>query len=83
MEKQFEKNTFAKRLKSMLRVDTRRMFTSPLVYIMAAISLVVPVLILVMTMIILLYEKNYITMSKTKDLMLCISTSARLTRNML
>ena len=49
MEKQFEKNTFAKRLKSMLRVDTRRMFTSPLVYIMAAISLVVPVLILVMT----------------------------------
>ena len=49
MEKQFEKNTFAKRLKSMLRVDARRMFTSPLVYIMAGISLVVPVLILVMT----------------------------------
>ena len=49
MEKQFEKNTFAKRLKSMLRVDARRMFTSPLVYIMAAISLIVPILILVMT----------------------------------
>lgn len=49
MERQFEKNTFAKRLKSMLRVDTRRMFTSPLFYIMVGISLIVPILILVMT----------------------------------
>ncbi|MBE5747525.1 MAG: hypothetical protein E7352_05095 [Clostridiales bacterium] len=49
MEKQFEKNTFAKRLKSMLRVDARRMFTSRFVYILAGISLVVPILILVMT----------------------------------
>lgn len=49
MGKQFEKNTFAKRFKSMLRVDTRRMFTTPLFYIMVGISLVVPILILVMT----------------------------------
>ncbi|MBO5022520.1 MAG: ABC transporter permease [Clostridia bacterium] len=45
----FEKNTFKKRLKSMLGVDLRRMFTSPLFYIMAGISLVMPILILVMT----------------------------------
>ncbi len=49
MEKTFEKNTFAKRLKSMLKVDTRRLFISPFFYIMVGISLVVPVLILVMT----------------------------------
>lgn len=49
MERKLEKNTFGKRLKSMLRVDTRRMFTSPLFYIMVGISLVVPILILVMT----------------------------------
>lgn len=49
MERQFEKNTFAKRLKSMLGVDARRMFTSPLLYIMVAFSLIVPILILVMT----------------------------------
>ncbi len=40
---------FSQRLKSMLKVDTRRMFKSPLVYIMFGICLVVPVLILVMT----------------------------------
>lgn len=49
MEKKFEKNTFAKRLKSMLNVDFRRMFTMRFFYIMAGISLVVPILILVMT----------------------------------
>ena len=49
MEKTFEKNTFTKRLKSMLKVDTRRLFISPFFYIMVGISLVVPVLILVMT----------------------------------
>ena len=45
----FEKNSFKKRLKSMLAVDFRRMFTSPLFYIMMAVSLVIPILILVMT----------------------------------
>lgn len=45
----FEKNTFKKRLKSMLAVDARRMLTSPLYYIMLGISLVMPILILVMT----------------------------------
>ena len=45
----FEKNTFKKRLKSMLGVDFRRMLVSPLFYIMIAISLMIPVLILVMT----------------------------------
>ena len=40
---------FMKRLKSMLKVDFRRMFTMPLVYIMASVSLVIPILILVMT----------------------------------
>lgn len=46
---EFEKNALQKRLKSMLAVDFRRMFTSPLFYIMLAISLVIPILILVMT----------------------------------
>ncbi len=40
---------FSNRLKSMLKVDLRRMFNSPLVYIMFGISLIMPVLILVMT----------------------------------
>ncbi len=40
---------FSKRLKTMLKVDTRRMFTMPTVWIMFAISLALPVLILVMT----------------------------------
>lgn len=45
----FEHHTFFERLKSMLKVDFRRMFTQPLVYIMLGISLLMPVLILVMT----------------------------------
>ena len=45
----FEKNTFKKRIKSMLGVDFRRMFTSLLFYIMVGTSLVLPILILVMT----------------------------------
>lgn len=45
----FEKNTFKKRIKSMLGVDIRRMFTSPLFFIMVGISLIMPILILVMT----------------------------------
>ncbi|MBQ7924162.1 MAG: ABC transporter permease [Clostridia bacterium] len=49
MEKNFETNTFAKRIISMLKVDARRLFTTPLFYVMAGISLVIPILILVMT----------------------------------
>lgn len=51
MEKaiEFEHTPFAARLKSMLKVDFRRMFTQPLVYIMFGVSLVMPVLILIMT----------------------------------
>ncbi len=49
MEAAFEKTTFAKRLKTMLKVDFKRMFTMPLVYIMAGVSLALPILILVMT----------------------------------
>lgn len=45
----FEKQSFSKSLKSMLKVDFRRVFTMPLIYIMAGVSLVIPVLILVMT----------------------------------
>lgn len=45
----FEHNTFGKRLRSMLAVDFRRMFTMPLLYIMVGSCLVMPVLILVMT----------------------------------
>lgn len=46
---EFEKNTFKQRLKTMLGVDLRRMFTSNLIYIMLGISFVMPILILVMT----------------------------------
>lgn len=49
MEITFEKQTFAKRLKSMLKADFKRMFTMPLVYIMAGVCLALPILILVMT----------------------------------
>ena len=49
MTKTIEKNTFKKRIKSMLGVDFRRMFTSPLFYLMIGVSLVMPILILVMT----------------------------------
>lgn len=46
---EFNHNTFSKRLKSMLSVDFRRMFTIRLFYIMIGICLVMPILILVMT----------------------------------
>lgn len=46
---EFEHSSFGKRLKSMLKVDFRRMFTMRLLYIMVAACLVVPILILVMT----------------------------------
>ena len=49
MEKNFTKKSFGERLKSMLRVDARRMFISHFFYIMAGISFAVPILILVMT----------------------------------
>ena len=45
----FEHNTFGKRMKTMLHVDFRRMFTQPLLYIMVGTCLVIPILILVMT----------------------------------
>lgn len=40
---------FLKKLKSMLKVDFKRMFTMPLAYIMTGVSFIMPVLILVMT----------------------------------
>lgn len=49
MEIKFEHQSFAKRLKSMLAVDFRRMFTMPFLYIMIGCCLVMPILILVMT----------------------------------
>lgn len=49
MEMKFEHNSFGKRMRSMLKVDFRRMFTMRLFYIMAGICLVMPILILVMT----------------------------------
>ncbi len=49
MEKKFEKNTFGKRMSSMLTVDSRRMFMTPLFYIMLGIAIAVPILIIVMT----------------------------------
>ncbi|MDE7380170.1 MAG: ABC transporter permease [Clostridia bacterium] len=49
MEAKFEKQSFIKKLKSMLKVDFKRMFTMPLVYIMAGVCFVMPILILVMT----------------------------------
>lgn len=49
MQATFEKIDFWKRLKSMLKVDFRRMFTMPLVYIMAGVCFALPILILVMT----------------------------------
>lgn len=48
-EIKFEHIGLGKRLKTMLSVDFRRMFTTPLFYIMFGACLVMPVLILVMT----------------------------------
>lgn len=49
MEMKFERNSFGKRLGSMLKVDFRRMFTMPLIYIIVGACLVMPIVILVMT----------------------------------
>ncbi len=46
---ELKKSRFFKKLKSMLKVDFKRMFTMPLVYVMAGICFIMPVLILVMT----------------------------------
>ena len=48
-EMKFESQGFGKRLKSMLAVDFRRMFTTRFLYIMVGICFVMPILILVMT----------------------------------
>ena len=44
----FENNSFGKRVKSMLKVDFRRMFKSKLFYILIACALVIPILMTVM-----------------------------------
>jgi len=49
MELNFESQGYAKRQKSILKVDFRRMFTMPLFYIMTGICLAIPILILIMT----------------------------------
>lgn len=49
MDISFENLSFSVRLKRMLHVDFRRMFTMPLIYIMIGISFVIPILILIMT----------------------------------
>lgn len=49
MEKTFENYTFSRRVKSMLKADMRRALTSPFIYLMIGIALVIPILILVMT----------------------------------
>lgn len=47
--KQTEKISFFKRAKSMIKADARRLFVSPLLYLLLGIAFVVPILILVMT----------------------------------
>ena len=49
MEPKFAHQSFGRKLKTMLKVDFRRMFTQPLFYIMIGIAAVVPVLVLIMT----------------------------------
>jgi len=49
MERTFKKQTLSERVKTMLKVDLRRMFTTPLFYIMLGICLVVPIAIILMT----------------------------------
>jgi len=48
MKTDFEYKSFGSRLKSMMKVDFRRMFTSRLLYIMVGVCLIVPILVLVM-----------------------------------
>ena len=49
MNANIKNSDFGKRLKTMLKVDFRRMFTMPTVWIMLGVSLALPILILVMT----------------------------------
>ncbi len=49
MNNDYKSNTFSKRIKSMLKVDFRRAFTTKLFYIMTGMAVVIPILILVMT----------------------------------
>lgn len=49
MERKFEHNSMGRRVKSMLAVDFRRMFTTRFLYIMVGICLAIPILTLVMT----------------------------------
>ncbi len=49
MNANVKNSDFGKRLKTMLKVDARRMFTMPTVWIMLGVSLALPILILVMT----------------------------------
>lgn len=49
MNIEFENNSFKRRVSTMLKVDFRRMITTKLIYLMAFICLVAPILILVMT----------------------------------
>ena len=49
MSADIKNNDFKKRLKTMLKVDFRRLFLTPTVYIMLGVSLALPILILVMT----------------------------------
>lgn len=49
MKIKIDTHNFGKRLESMLKVDFKRMFTMPLIYIMAGVCLCLPILILVMT----------------------------------
>lgn len=49
MEKKFEHRSMSNRVKTMLKVDFRRMFTTRFLYIMVGICFVMPVLMLVMT----------------------------------
>ena len=49
MKPKFAHLSFGRKLKTMLKVDFRRMFTQPLFYIMIGIAAVVPVLVLIMT----------------------------------
>lgn len=49
MAVKFKHQSFGKRLRTMMKVDFRRMFTMPLIYILVGACLVMPILILVMT----------------------------------
>ncbi|MBQ7308412.1 MAG: ABC transporter permease [Clostridia bacterium] len=46
---EFQNQTFFKKLNSMLKVDFKRMFCSPFVYIMLGVAFIIPILVLVMT----------------------------------